>query len=130
MKNQNEINFNYEYYKPMFEEGCKIWIDGLMPYLSMKENGSIYFTAPDREPVIVREGIPEHNYFCHNGCGIRLDYNRRTVKCKSCGYVNFLPKYLVEKYKLIQQSVLDNESKTNEILKNRRWENGKEVVFT
>jgi len=124
-----EINFFDEYYNPMFKEGCSIWINTIKDYLSVDSNGAIFFTAPNRDPIMVVEGKPKHNYFCHKGCGIRLEYNRRTVKCKKCGYINSFRKYLVERMKIVEQSKKDNEASTNNQLKNRRWINGEEVEF-
>ena len=133
-----EINFYYEYYKPLFEEGCRIWIDGIMPYLEVREDKSIWFcppivkepvpgTAPDTSPVRVMEGIPEHNYFCPNGCDQRLEYDGRLVKCKSCEYLNTFRKYLANRQKLIRESILKNSENTLNQLKMRRWINGEEV---
>lgn len=135
---EEEINFFEEYYNPLFKKGCSIWIDGIMPYLEIRKDKSIWFCPPpvedpvkgtDITPVRVMEGKPEHNFFCQKGCYKRLDFDGRKVECKRCGYINSLRKYLAERIKIIEQSVLENQEETKEIMKSRRWENGIEVEF-
>lgn len=132
------IDFYNEYYKPMFEEGCRIWIDGIRPYLEIREDKSIWFCPPivknpvqgtNTTPVRIIEGKPEHNFFCQRGCYKRLDFDGRKVECKRCGYINSLRKYLAERIKIIEQSVLENSEEIKEIMKSRRWENGVEIEF-
>ena len=113
---EEEIHFWNEHYNPMFEKGCKIWIDGIMPYLEVREDKSIWFCPPyveepvpgtDTSPVRVMEGVSEHNFFCQRCSSGRLDFDGRKVECKSCGYINSLRKYLTERIKIIEQSIID-----------------------
>lgn len=131
-----EIDFSKKSMYPAFEEGCRIWIEGIMPYLEVREDKSVWFCPPEVEdpvpgtditPVRVIEGVPEHNFFCQKGCYKRLNYDGRALRCRRCGYLNSLRGFLKERINIIEDSKINNAEKTNDIMKSRRIENGVET---